>query len=178
MFKPDGDSFKGVVRRCSEADLRPRPGGMDADKGCVVILRGGGDLVMYTYEPSPLLLLLRREAPTDSYPASATPAAASAPTRRATSPTSTWCTPSGTRSSERIVVRPEEPLRENLVDGSMGAKVRRGWFVGRDAVAVIGSIDDAEALSAGSACTRAAATLSGLCAAFLPQITSSSAVTR
>ena len=134
------------------------------EKGCVVICAGGGGIpVMYTDEPSPAgHRLVGVEAVIDKDLASAMLAAAlGADALVIVTDVDVVYTEWGT-PQQRAIARatPEELASGEFADGSMGPKVKAacGFVKQTGGFAAIGSIHDAEALLAGSAGTRVAAT--------------------
>ena len=163
-FKPDGDSMRRVV----PSPIPRRIFGVDTitallDRGCVVICAGGGGIpVMYTDEPVPAgRRLVGIEAVIDKDLASALLAAdleadVLAIVTDVEGVYSGWGTP-----EQKLIGRatPADLLTSEFAEGSMGPKVKAACqFVeqtgGR---AVIGSINDTQALLAGRAGTTIAA---------------------
>jgi carbamate kinase len=159
-FKPDGDSMRRVV----PSPLPKRIFGLETielllDAGCVVICAGGGGIpVMYTDEPVPAgRRLVGIEAVIDKDMASALLAAdlkadALAIVTDVDGVYAGWGTP-----EQRLISRatPAELSAGEFAEGSMGPKVKAACtFVeqtgGR---AVIGSINDTQALLRGDAGT-------------------------
>jgi carbamate kinase len=162
-FKPDGESMRRVV----PSPLPQRIFGLGTirtllEQGCVVICAGGGGIpVMYTDEPVPAgRRLVGIEAVIDKDLASALLAAdleadLLAIVTDVDGVYSAWGTP-----EQKLISRatPAELLNSEFAEGSMGPKVKAACqFVeqtgGR---AVIGSINDTQALLAGEAGTTVA----------------------
>ena len=160
-FKPDGDSMRRVVPS-------PRPQRIFGiapvqwllDHGSVVICAGGGGIpTIYTAEPAPAgRRLTGVEAVIDKDLASALLAAdlnadALLIVTDVEAVYADWGTP-----EQRAIARatPAELSASQFAEGSMGPKVKAACeFVERSGgVAAIGSIDDAQALLAGTAGTR------------------------
>src|SRR5262249_20825229 len=162
-FKPDGDSFRRVV----PSPLPQRIFGLETvqwllDHGAVVICAGGGGIpVMYTDEPVPAgRRLVGVEAVIDKDLASALLAAdLKADVLAIVTDVDAVYTGWGTPEQEPIRrITPQDLAQSEFAEGSMGPKVRAACaFVeqtgGR---AVIGSINDTDALLSGEAGTTVA----------------------
>ena len=163
-FKPDGDSMRRVV----PSPLPKRIFGLETiqwllERGCVVICAGGGGIpVMYTDEPVPAgKRLVGIEAVIDKDLASALLAAdLKADVLAIVTDVDAVYTGWGTPEQAPIRrITAQELAQSEFAEGSMGPKVKAACaFVeqtgGR---AVIGSINDTEALLAGEAGTTVAA---------------------
>jgi len=163
-FKPDGDSMRRVV----PSPLPKRIFGLETiqwllERGCVVICAGGGGIpVMYTDEPAPAgKRLVGIEAVIDKDLASALLAAdLKADVLAIVTDVDAVYTGWGTPEQAPIRrITAQELAQSEFAEGSMGPKVKAACaFVeqtgGR---AVIGSINDTEALLAGEAGTTVAA---------------------
>lgn len=163
-FKPDGDSMRRVV----PSPLPRKIFGIEAvtwllEHGSVVICAGGGGIpTVYSDEPAPAgRRLVGVEAVIDKDLASAALAAdlgadALLIVTDVDGVYADWGSP-----QQRVLrsVTPDDLEALQFADGSMGPKVRAACdFVRRaDGFAAIGSIDDVEALLAGSAGTRVTA---------------------